>query len=383
MEGTNLSPWWRKDATVFAALLAIAAVAFTATYFISKSYGRKQESLARHWLQEGDSSLQAGAPQKAVGEYRTALLYSHDDTTYRLRLAQALAASGETAQAIAYFQSLLEEQPGNGLYNLELARLYSQLGDARNATRYYNAAIYGAWTGDQTIARRGARAEFIQFLLHHNSQTQAQAEAIILSGGVSPNDFPARLQAAKILLSTGAYDNARDEFSSLIKNDPVPAALGAGQAAYQSGSFQSAAKYLSLAVAHGASDPTTLALLEKSRSVLDADPNLRHLNSAERTRRVIAAYNTAGDRLQTCARLKGEQLGATIPSTDLQKLYDQWSAAHKDATAKSLRDDPDLRDSVMDLVSRIEQATNQACGLPSGPDWALLMLSRYSEGVEH
>jgi tetratricopeptide (TPR) repeat protein len=277
----------------------------------------------------------------------------------------------------------LEEQPGNGLYNLELARLYSQRHDDRSAARYYNAAIYGAWSGDQTIARRGARAEFIQFLLRHNSQTQAQAEAIILTSGVSPNDVPARLQAAKILLSTGAYDNARNEFSSLIKNDPLPAAVGAGQAAYQSGSFQSAVKYLNLAVSHGASDPNTLALLDKSRSVLDADPNLRHLNSTQRTQRVIAAYNTAGERLKNCAISKGQQLGTPNPSTDLQRLYDQWSTAHKDATAKSLRDDPDLRDSVMDLVSRIEQATAQDCGLPTGPDWALLMLSRYGEGVEH
>src|SRR4051794_32397104 len=122
MDGTISSPWWRKDASVFAALLAFGAVAFTTTYFITKSYGRRQDSLARHWLQQGENDLRSN-PAKAVADYRTALLYSHDDPAYRLRLAQALAADGHTSQAIAYFLNLLDEQPGNGLYNLELARL--------------------------------------------------------------------------------------------------------------------------------------------------------------------------------------------------------------------------------------------------------------------
>jgi tetratricopeptide (TPR) repeat protein len=382
MEGTNSTPWWRKDTSVFAALLALAATAFTATYFISKSFGRKQDSLARHWLQQGDSDLKAGSPQKAAGEYRTALLYSHDNTDYRLRLAQALAANGQTTQAIAYFLSLLDEQPGNGLYNLELARLYSRLGDTRNAARYYNAAIYGAWSSNPALARRGARTEFIQFLLNHNSQTQAQAEAIILASGVSPNEIPARLEAAKILLSTGAYARAIDEYASLLKNDTVPAALGAGQAAFQSGEFKSAVKFLNLALSHGANDPNAQALLEKSKQVLDADPNRRRIDAAERARRVIQAYDTAGKRLQSCGKLKGQRLDSATPATDLQKLYDQWSAANSTVAYKILRDDPDLRDSVMELVSHIELTTAQTCGVPTGHDWALLMLTRYGEGVE-
>jgi tetratricopeptide (TPR) repeat protein len=383
MEGTNSSPWWRKDPSVFAALVALAALAFTATYFISKSYGRRQDSLARHWLQQGDSDLKAAQSQTAIGDYRTALLYSHDNPVYRLRLAQALAANGQTAQAIAYFLSLLDEQPGNGLYNLELARLYSRQGDARNAARYYNAAIYGAWGTDAALARRGARAEFIQFLLNRNAPTQAQAEAIILATGVAPNEISARFLAAKILLATGAYDRAIDEYSSLIKNDAVPAALGAGEAAFQSGKFQSAMRYFNLAVSHGAHDPSILPLLEKSKQVLDVDPNRRRINSAERGRRVIQAYETAGERLQACAKSKGQQLDTPTPATDLQKLYREWSATNSNLTAKSLRDDPDSTDSIMDLVSRIEQTTAQSCGLANGPDWALLMLARYGEGVEH
>jgi len=382
-DGTIYYPWWRKDASVFAALLALAAIAFTATYFITKSYGRKQDSLARYWLSQGSLNLQKGDAKKAVADFRTALQYSHDNPAYRLRLAQALAAGGQTSQAIAYFLNLLEEQPGNGLYNLELARLYSRQGDTRKAAQYYNGAIYGAWDTDPAAARRNARTEYIRFLLTHNAPTQAQAEAMIMASGVPPNDIPARLQSARVLLDTGEYNRAIDEYSALMKNDPVGAALGAGQAAFQSGRFQTASKFLSLAVSRGANDPSANNLLQRSKSVLDLDPNRRRLSSADRARRVMNAYETAGDRLQTCAVIKNQPLNNTPPITDLQKLYDEWKASDENISERNLRQDPDLRDSVMDLVSRIEDRTAQLCGTPTGDDWALLMLSRYGEGVEH
>jgi tetratricopeptide (TPR) repeat protein len=381
--GTTNYPWWRNDASVFAALLAFAAIAFTSTYFITKAYGRRQDSLARHWLQQGSRNLVKGQAKLAVADFRTALRYSHDNPAYRLRLAQALAADGETSQAIAYFLNLLEEQPGNGLYNLELARLYSQQGNNRKAAQYYNAAIYGAWDTDPATARRNARTEYIHFLLTHNAPTQAQAEAIILASAVSPNDIPARLQSARVLLDTGEYNRALEEYSALMKNDPVAAALGAGQAAFQSGRFQSAAKFLSIAIARGATDPSAPTLLQRAKSVLDVDPNRRRIGSSDRAKRVMDAYDTAGDRLQACSVIKNQPLTTVPPATDLQKLYDEWKAANENVGLKNLRQDPDLRDSVMDLVGRIEEKTSQLCGTPTGDDWALLMLSRYGEGVEH
>lgn len=382
MDETASSPWWRSDASVFAALILMAAIGFTVTYFFSKAYGRRQDSIARRSLSDADTRLRAGDTARAVTDYRTALLYSHDNPAYRLRLARALAANGETSQAIAYFLNLLDEEPGNGLYNLELARLYSRLGDARNAARYYNGAINGAWDDNPAVARRGARTEFIHFLLNHNSKTQAQAEAIILTAGVPPADIPSRLMAAQLLLDTGEYDRAFDEFTALMKNDSVRAASGAGEAAFGAGRFQSAVKYLSIAVARGANDSNTKSLLQRSKMVLDADPNRRRIGSSERARRVEEAYRVAGDRLQICGATRKEQLETLIPITDLQKLYAEWSNADDDVTTRKLIQDPDVRDNIMDLVERIEQSTAKQCGSPTGADWALLMLARYGEGVE-
>ncbi len=383
MDTTAPFPWWRKDASVFAALIALGVVAFSLTYVISKTYARRQDSLARHWLRQGTDDLQAGQSARAVIDLRTALLYSHDNPNYRLRLAQALAANHQTSQAIAYFLNLWEEQPGNGLYNLELARLYSRENDARQASRYYNGAIYGAWETDPAASRRQARSEYIRFLLDHKSTTQAQAEAIILTSGVVPSDIPARFLAADTLLETGEYDRALDEYASLMKNDVARAAFGAGQAAFRSGRFQSAVKYFTVANENHFSDPNIQSLLQRSRLVLDSDPDRRRLSAAERAKRVADAFDTAGDRLQTCAGILNQPLQAEPPSTGLQKLYDEWSAANPGVSTRKLRKDPDLRDSTMDLVSRVEQTTAQLCGPPSGKDWALLMLATYNEGVEH
>ena len=382
MDYTQRFPWWRRDASLIAVLVAMAAVAFTGTYFFTKSYQRRQDSLAREWFRRGETSLTNGHPKEAVEELRTALRYS-DTPKYRLKLAQALATDGndQTDQAIAYFLNLWEEQPGNGLYNLELARLYARKNTTRLATQYYNGAIYGAWDENPAEQRREARMEYIQFLLNNNSPTQAQAEAITLAAGVPPHDIPGRFQAADVLMKTGEYERALEEYASLTRNDPARAALGAGNAAFQLGRFRSAAKYLNTAVDRGTQDSRAATRLEQAKSVVEADPAQRGASAAERARRVSEAYIVAGRRLQQCAEAQKQQLEITNPTTDLQKLYAEWASAGLKASPAKLARDPDARDDIMELVYRIEETTSRMCGQPSGTDWALLMLSRYGDGV--
>ena len=375
------TPWWRNDAVIFAALVIVAAIAFGTTYAITKSYARREDSLARHWYQLGDSDLSANHPKQAVADFRTALLYSRDNPQFRLRLAQALAADNDVPQAIAYFLNLWEEQPGSGLYNLELARLYARDNDARKSAQYYNAAIYGIWPTDPVLHRRAARVEFIKFLLVQHQQAQAQAEAIALAASVPPGDIAGRLQAADMLVTTGDYDHALNEFSSLLKSAPAEAALGAGRAAFELGQFRSAAEYLHQAIEKGNKNPLAENLLARAQQVLNLDPWERHISADERAKRVTTAYVQAGDRLQQCAALKQQQLAVIPATTDMQQLYAEWLRTSVDA--RKLAHDPDLRDSIMDLVFRIENATASDCGAtPVGPDWALLTLARDGEGVQ-
>lgn len=375
-------PWWRKDASVIAALVAGVAIAFTLTFFYTRSFQRRQDSLSRYWSRTGQADLNSGNPKKAINDLRNALLYSPDNPSFRLRLAQALAADGQTSQSIAYFLNLWEEQPGNGLYNLELARLYASNKDARRAAQHYNAAIYGAWTEDPAADRRRARQEYIDFLLANKSQTQAQAEAITMAAAVPPHDVGVRFLAADTLLKTGEYERAMDEYRSLLGTDAGRAAAGAGNAAFRLGRFRSAARYYQIALDRGPTEAEASSHLSAAKQVLAADPQQRRLSSKERARRVVAAFETAGDRLQSCALAKHESLVLVAPITELQKLYEEWSVEKPDATIRKLSRDQDDRESVMDLVYRIEEATARNCGQPTGDDWALLMLARYGEGVQ-
>jgi transcriptional regulator GlxA family with amidase domain len=49
-------------------------------------------------------------------------------------------------------------------------------------------------------------------------------------------------------------------------------------------------------------------------------------------------------------------------------------------SAEGLRRNPDLVETAMDLVFRIERETSTACGTPTGTDLALLLISKMHEG---
>jgi len=374
-------PWWRNDAVIFAALVLVAAAGFGATYAITKAYDRRQDSLARRWFQLGEADLSSGKPQAAISDFRTALIYSRDNPQYRLRLAQALAANNNIPQAIAYFLNLWEEQPGSGAINLDLARLYARDHQPRKAAQYYNNAIYGVWPGDAVASRRQARIEYIQFLRQQNQPAQAQAEAIALVAATPPNDIAGHFQAADLLLQIGSPQQALAQYTDLLKADPAKASLGAGQAAFQLGWFRTATVHLRAALDHGIDDPAAKDMLAQAETVLSLDALKRHLSSAEAAKRISTAYVLAGARLQQCAAEKHEQLQVAPPTSALQLLYAEWTRAG--SQLRRVARDPDLRDDVMDLVFRIENTTALDCGEPNrGPDWALLTLSRYGEGVQ-
>jgi predicted Zn-dependent protease len=375
------SPWWRNDAVIFAALVAVAAVAFAATYAVTASYSRREDALARRWFRQGQADLAAGRSKAAVADFRTALLYSRDNPQYRLQLAQALAADNDIPQAIAYFLNLWEGQPGSGLFNLELARLYARAGDSRKAAQYYNNAIYGAWPDDPGVRRREARVEYIKFLMLQNQMAEAQAEAIALDAATPLGDAEGHLLAANLSLTSGDAEHALEEFSLLRKSEPAMAALGAGRAAFQLGRYRTAAEHLQDAIENGVTDAATRNMLKQAEDVLDLDPWKRGISAADRAKRVSTAYVQAGARLQQCAASKQQQLEVVPPTSDLQLLYSEWK--RQDSQLSRLARDPDFRDSVMDLAFRIETATNADCGKSSdATDQALLALSRYGEAVQ-
>src|SRR5690242_14540093 len=118
----DLQPYLRREPVTLAVLTGLAIVLFAAVTGLSGLYHRQQESLANRWYSRGVGELAAKRYAGAVVDYRTALLYSRDNFTYQLDLAEALVGEHRANEAYAYLVNLRDRRPENGQVNLELAR---------------------------------------------------------------------------------------------------------------------------------------------------------------------------------------------------------------------------------------------------------------------
>jgi len=84
---------------VIVILLAAVAVGFLITGAAARAFHNRHEALGRQWFDSGEAALRTGRPRQAVEDFRNALMFARDDRRYRLRLAQALVASGAVEEA--------------------------------------------------------------------------------------------------------------------------------------------------------------------------------------------------------------------------------------------------------------------------------------------
>jgi tetratricopeptide (TPR) repeat protein len=367
-----------KQQPVMLALLALLGVIlFLGVAGLSRAYHAQREALGNRWFRRGVADLNARRYDKAVADFRSALLYSRDNYDYQLDLAEALIGLVRTAEAYSYLLNLWEREPENGLVNLELARIAAQRGQTEQAQRYYHNAIYAVWPGDQEEKRRETRLELIAYLLRINAKAQAQAELIALQENVG-EDPAQQKRLGDLFLRAQDYEHALAAYHiSLRANRHDPAALaGAGWAAFQLGRYPLAERYLQAAVALDPNDTESAERLKTTQLVLGMDPFRRQISVDDRDKIVVAAFSTAGKRLSSCARPK-----AAGASTSLQpSLAESWAKLKPLITEQQLRRNPNLAEQAMELVFEIERQTSATCGSPTGEDLALLLLSKLPEG---
>jgi len=250
-------------------------------------------------------------------------------------------------------------------------------GSIEDATRYYHNAMYGVWNSNPDANRNKARIELIQFLLKKNAGGNAESELMALANSL-PATPDSHLEAARLFAEAQDYPSALAQDEEVLRLDPTNATAlsAAGQAAYRTGNYATAERYLRAAVAANPQDAKLRQLLETTQTVLRASPFRTHLSDAERNRRIIAAFAQAEDRLANCAQQTGEDINSTTSTSLLARLQTRWSAAKPDL--KNLRSpgETDLPDAIMDIVFQIEQQTVALCGQPQGLDLALLLISR-------
>ena len=366
-----------REPAILALLSVLAILFFLAVTGLSSIYHAQQKSLGNRWFARGVTDLKEQRFDRAVSEFRTALLYSRDSYSSQLNLAEALIGLNRTDEARAYLVNLWDRQPENGLVNLELARIAVTKKDTEQALRYYHDAIYATWPGDQEVERRDTRLELIGFLLKINARPQAQSELIALAANLG-DDPSQEARVGDLFLQTQDYEHALAAYRLSLKSDsqsPV-AMAGAGTAAFELGRYPVAQRYLQAAVTAEPSDVQSAARLKVTELVLRMDPFRRKISANQRNRIVVEDFAGAGQRLKSCAALNG-----SVPAPSWQaSLSESWVKMRPQITERGLHRDPDLVETAMDLVFNIERQTSTTCGAPAGEDMALLLIAKLHGG---
>jgi tetratricopeptide (TPR) repeat protein len=367
----------RQRPTMLAVFSVLAVVFFLGVTVLSRAHQAQRQAIGERWFNRGIADLNGRRFDAAVTDFRAALLYSPDEYSYQLNLAEALIGEGHTGQAFAYLTNLWDREPENGIVNLELARIAAQRGDTDSGIRYYHNAVYAVWPSAQEGMRRNARLELIELLLRNRLKAQAQSELIALAENAGP-DPALQQRIGDLFLRAEDYEHALGAYNAALKPDRHHAAAlaGAGYAAFELGRYQLAQHYLQSAISANPNDPESAERLRTTQLVLHLDPFRRQIPAAERNRIVMEAFAAAGQRLRSCAV---PTVRATAPPS-VASLSDEWARLKPRTTEAGLRRNPDLADTAMDLVFRIERATSTVCGTPTGTDLALLLISRMHEG---
>ena len=351
-----------------AAMMTIAVLLFIALHFLNQAFASRHRRIAREEYAAGVRALEAGQAADAAERFLTALRFSPGNRDYELDLAQALAAAGRLRQAESYLHTLLQEEPGDGMANLQLARLALREHDLARATRYFHAAIYGAWPQEGQKRRLETRIELVRALLQEQQLTAARSELIGLTGDLP--DEPGRLaEAGALFLAAGDNQNAFAMLRRALEKQKAPPGdwlRDAGLATFRMGNYPVATEYLRRAVERGA-DGNSAAALAIARAAVALDPYARGVRHSDHVLRAYRAWGIAGQRMEQCS---------VAPESEPGK---QWAELRPRVSRAALARDPELLDAVTEAVFRLEQAT-ESCPSPTPEDSALALLAQRYAG---
>jgi tetratricopeptide (TPR) repeat protein len=371
-----------RDSLSILSLTFATVVLFFITLFLFRSSSAHRANLAQRWSDRGRDALNASRPAEAIVDLRTALTYAPGTRSYQFLLAQALGEAGHTEESYQYFLTLWDAEPGNGLINLQIARLAAQRKDRQAAVNFYRASIYGTWEGDGVARRAEVRLELARYLIQGGNLEAARLE-LLIAGGNAPDNYDRDMAVASLLQQTQDTADAWTYYQRAIAARPsdIAALAAAGRLAYQAGDYQNAERLLSRAQdsrlagrVPAASYSDDLTLMDNATRILQLLP-LPSEAPRERVAHILADREIARKRLDACAAHLAPD------DTSLQDLDSRWPGDDGKADDAELRRDPALQDSAMQLVYDTEMQTARACGAPAGDDALLLRLATTPHGI--
>ena len=366
--------------TLVGATLALAVV----TYFFFSTFRNHRQILETRWFTRGQQALNNNRPVDAVEDFRSALSLSPANPTYESALAQALAAAGKTDEAFSYFMTLRDAAPGDGMLNLQLARLSVQKNDLTSATSFYQDALNGDWLAEGIVHRREARLEMAQYLIQQHQPGEAQrqlltAEGNALDNPVVMNQIAALLEQAKFqtdaLLAykrahSRAHPNSREMLVALLGVSRMAEALGQYTVAMEAQEHYM--EHVHQVRNPPQPAPAAEAKLDKLQRLVALAP-LNSLAPQQRARRLMMGAAIAHKRYAAC--LAPLQV-AVQGSNELASLVAPWKA-YSHVNISQLANQPAAQAALQSLIGQTESLANQLCGPLTGDDALLLQLANF------
>jgi tetratricopeptide (TPR) repeat protein len=377
----------RSAPVILLILTLAAAVAFAAVSHLVSRFNANQQARGRKLYVQGLADAGAARYDDAIAAFRAALTCDPANSQYQLSLARALRDSNDPRrldEAESYLIALWQRAPQDANVNLALARVAARRGSIEDATRYYHNAMYGVWNSNPDFNRGKARIELIQFLLNQSAPDKAESELMALATALPP-DPVSHLQAAQLFAQAQDSAGALAQYEEVLRLDPANSAAlaGAGEAAYNSGNYTTAQRYLRAAVDAHPEDAHSRQFLATTDVVLNVNPFQSHISDAERNRRITADFVRAEERLTECAQRTAVNLNATPNplASPLSTLQSRWIAVKPDLARLRSPAETALPDTIMDVVFQIERQTAAICGTPESFDLALLLISQKREAA--
>jgi len=367
-----------REPLVFSGIVVLLAALFAFTSVLIGKYRDREAALGRDWFQQGQKALLDGRYTDAVDDFQNALVYTRDNQQYRLRLAEALVAANRTQQARAHLLNLLEDEPGDGEVNLELARVAAKDGNLRDAQRYYQGAIYGVWQDDPITHRLNTRFELAELLIAQNQAPRADAELVAIAAGLPEHRPDLRIRLARLFWRAGDAHSALEQYEAALAQQPdsESALAGAGEAAFHEQDYPAAENFLQRAVRLNSGDTHAADLLKQASAVQRMDPFRRGINSTERAKRAVELFRIAWGRLQDCVTNSATTTSSTGTSDPLDSALARGKALQPQVRPQTLRSDPDLLDETVQWAFSAEQAASARCGGGSEDDQAIVLVAK-------
>ena len=383
-----------QDSLSLLSLTLITIAIAVLTYFFFHSFEEHRSVLEKRWYDRGQVAMKQGHPAEAVEDFRSALSFQSANPDYQMSLAEALAASGRTEEAAAYFSTLHDAEPGDGYLNLQLARLAVRRGNSQQAIEYYQTALNGFWNGQGTELRLQIRLELAQYLISLARPTEAQGQLLAAEGNSLDN--PAALfTIANLLRQADDPVDALNTFQRVERHrNAAPAQVLASldaesQIAASMGQYKRAAQALNRYMLRLRQHPTAGTpqqnqaveqQLEKYQRMLQLIP-FDSLPPRLHNERLIQAADIAHQRYQSCLQTLQSHDDPNSTNPDLLALGTQWTALGS-PDAHALLGNAPLQDRITAWIGQAETVTAKVCGPPTGDNALLLQIAQTPDKTE-